>query len=506
MTMKNAPLGLLLSLLLLPCWPANRATAAEKPKIRIGSKAFTEGVILGEMLTALAKDAGGETTHLAELGGSQVLWKALQKGDIDAYVDYTGTLTEEILAGKAKDEDGIRELLQKDGVGMSGHIGFYNNYALGMREDRAEKLHIKTISDLKDHPNLTLGVSEEFLKRKDAWPSLKPAYGLPQTEVRSMDHMVAYRGLAAGSHDISDLYLTDAEVGFYKFRVLQDDRRHFPFYYAVIVYRLDLAKRAPQVLKGMLRLEGQITTEAMTNLNIKVQMEKIRESQVAVAFLNEQLKLDLPMPAASNWLGELWRNTREHLFLVCISLTAAVLVSVPLGVYSSRRPNVGRFILGVVGVIQTMPSLALLVFMIPFFGLGAWPAIVALFLYSLLPIVRNTATGLQEIPGGIHESAQVLGLPSWERLWRIELPMASRSILGGIKTAAVINVGTATLGALIGAGGFGQPIQTGIRLSDYGLILQGAVPAALLAVLVQALFGLAEKVVVPKGLRIASGS
>jgi len=242
-------------------------------------------------------------------------------------------------------------------------------------------------------------------------------------------------------------------------------------------------------------------------LNAQGEVQGLAEGRVAVAFLNDKLGLSLPLPSARDWsraVAAFGLNTRDHLFLVAISLTAAVLVSVPLGVLAARRPGLGKYILGGVGVIQTLPSLALLSFMVPLLGLGAWPAIVALFLYSLLPIVRNTATGLQEIPAGIHESAQVLGLPSWARLWQIELPMASRSILGGIKTAAVINVGTATLGALIGAGGYGQPIQTGIRLDSVSLILQGAVPAAVLALLVQGLFGLAEKVVVPRGLRLSA--
>jgi osmoprotectant transport system permease protein len=216
-------------------------------------------------------------------------------------------------------------------------------------------------------------------------------------------------------------------------------------------------------------------------MNSQVKVKGAGEKQAAVAFISDRLKAPLAAtPQSSAWsvdLVGLWRHTREHLFLVAVSLTAAVLIAVPLGVLSWRFPRLGRIILGSVGVIQTLPSLALLVFMIPFLGLGAWPAIVALFLYSLLPIVRNTATGLQEIPLSIHESAQVLGLPEWARLWRVQLPMASRSILAGIKTAAVINVGTATLGALIGAGGYGQPIQTGIRLDSISLILQGAIPS-----------------------------
>jgi osmoprotectant transport system permease protein len=174
---------------------------------------------------------------------------------------------------------------------------------------------------------------------------------------------------------------------------------------------------------------------------------------------------------------------------------------VPLGVVASRRPRFAQGLLGAVGLVQTIPSLALLVFMIPLLGIGAQPATVALFLYSLLPIVRNTHAGLCNVPASLRESAEALGLPPGAILRRVSLPLASPLILAGVQSAAVINVGTATLGALVGAGGFGQPIFTGIRLDDFGLILQGAVPASLLALLVQGLFELVGRWVVPRGLR-----
>jgi osmoprotectant transport system permease protein len=475
------------------------------PTVRIGSKAFTESVILGEMLRVLAEQSGAEASHLAELGGTQVLWKALGSGSIDAYVEYTGTIGLEIFAGQTTDEAGMRKRLRALGLGMSNQLGFNNTYALGMREKTAEQLRIRTISDLARHPELRLGISEEFLERKDGWPGLKHFYGLPQTAVRSLDHVLAYRGLKEGTHDLSDFYSTDAEASDPELRLLVDDRHYFPDYHAVVLYRLELEQQAPTALRSMLRLEGQISNEAMARMNAQAKLDRVPEGRIAVVFLNDQLGLRLPLADQTNWarmLEQLSKNTREHLFLVLVSLTAAVLTAIPLGVLSAKRPNLGKVVLAIVGIIQTLPSLALLVFMIPLLGLGAWPAIVALFLYSLLPIVRNTATGLQEIPSGLHESALALGLPPWARLWRVELPLASRSILGGIKTAAVINVGTATLGALIGAGGYGQPIQTGIRLNDVGLILQGAVPAALLALAVQGLFGLLERVLVPRGLRL----
>ncbi len=189
--------------------------------------------------------------------------------------------------------------------------------------------------------------------------------------------------------------------------------------------------------------------------------------------------------------------------LVAVSLALAILVAIPLGVAAARRPRLGYIVLAAIGVVQTVPALALLVLLLVLMNrIGPAPAIAALFLYSLLPIVRNTYAGLHDIPLPLRESAEALGLPPWPRLCLIELPLASRAILAGIKTAAVINVGYATLGGLIGAGGYGQPIMDGVMRNDYRLILEGAIPAVVMALLVQALFEVIERFVVPKGLRL----
>ena len=242
-------------------------------------------------------------------------------------------------------------------------------------------------------------------------------------------------------------------------------------------------------------------------MTASVRFEKDHEGSVSATYLNQKLQMQIPVPEKSAWmdfrrvLDRLSKTTFEHLYLVLFSLTLAILIAIPLGILSARSQAVGNIVLATVSVIQTLPSMALLVFMIPLFGLGPVPAIAALFFYSLLPIVRNTYTGLTQISPAIRESAAVLGLPSVAQLRLVELPLALPSILSGIKTAAVINVGTATIGALIGAGGYGSPILTGIRLSDVGLILQGAVPAALMAIGAQAMFGWGEKHLVSPGLK-----
>jgi len=495
----------MVALVLLLDWTSPLWASEPAVHLQIGAKGYTESVILAEMFAHLTRHAGGEAT-VQELAGTEILWKALLKGEIDVYPEYMGTLTQQLLKGvPAHDDRAIQDALAQRGLRISKQLGFSNSYALGLRDELAEKHQIRKISDLAAHSQLRLGVSEEFYNRHDGWPGLSERYGLKPANLRTMDHNLALRGLKSGAIDITDVYSTDPEIRLYQLRLLEDTKGYFPLYHAVILYRADLEQRAPRVVEQLRRLEGLISDTEMVDLNARVRMEQVSETRTAADFLNRKLSLGVVVPEDSSWkepLARLWRCTYQHLFLVAVSLTAAVLVAVPLGIWAARRPVAGQVILGVTGIIQTLPSLALLVFMIPLLGLGAWSAIVALFLYSLLPIVRNTATGLQEIAPSLKESAEILGLPSWVRLWRIELPLASRSILGGIKTAAVINVGTATIGALIGAGGYGQPILTGIRLDDVSMILQGAIPAAVLAVLVQGLFSLAERLVVPKGLRL----
>ncbi len=501
---RRLPLaGLMVALagLFLPLAGVAGGAAAAAEEVRIGSKKFTESVILGEAARLLLTEAGLAARHRRELGGTRILWNALLRGDIDIYPEYTGTLRAETLAKLRLESDGaLGQALRARGLRMTPPIGFDNTYALGMTADRAKALGISSISDLARHPRLRFGFGNEFMDRADGWPALQRRYGLPQTNIRGLDHDLGYRGLAAGDIDVMDLYSTDAEIAYYGLKVLADDLGHFPAYEAVFLYRADLEARAPGALGALARLSGRIDDAAMARLNGAVKLKGWSEARAAADFLNTELGLKVS-PGTRSAAARLWENTLAHLSLVGISLGAAILVSIPLGVLAARRRRAGRVILGTVGVIQTLPALALLVFMIPLLGIGAPPAIVALFLYSLLPIVRNTHAGLAGIAEPLRRSALALGLTEAARLWRIELPLAAPVILAGIKTSAVINIGTATLGALIGAGGYGQPILTGIRLDDTALILQGAIPAAALALAVQGAFEIAERHFIPRGLR-----
>jgi osmoprotectant transport system permease protein len=390
--------------------------------------------------------------------------------------------------------------LAEDGIRLGGAIGFENNYALGIPKPRADELGLTRISDLLAHPGLRLRFGNEFMDRADGWPGLRDFYGLPQRDVRGVEHELAYRALASGGADITELYTTDPEIAYYDLRTLDDDRGYFRRYEALLLYRADLEQRVPPAVTALKQSIGLIDAPRMIAMNAAVQIDGRSEADVASELLRTELGIDRVVQS-EGLVARLLRYTWEHAVLVGISLTAAVLVAVPLGIVAAHRRRLGQVVLGAVGVAQTIPALALLVFMIPFFGIGAGPALVALFLYSLLPIVRNTHAGITGISASLRESAEALGLPPGARLRRIELPLAMPMVLAGIKTAAVINVGAATLGALIGAGGYGQPILAGIRLDDTALILEGAVPAALFALAASWLFERAERAVVPRGIR-----
>jgi osmoprotectant transport system permease protein len=378
----------------------------------IGSKKFTESVILAEMGTQLARYAR-TAARRDDLGGTSALWLALTQGDIDAYPEYTGTINRQILRADPPD---LAAALATHGVRVGRPLGFRNNYGLGMRKDVAAAKGITKISDLRNHPELRLGFIHEFLDRPDGWPGVRRDYRLPQTNVQGMNHSLAYRALVEGAIDVNEVFTTDGEIAQYDLLVLKDDGDFFPAYEAVWLYRADLGERQPAVVEQLRRLEGRISQAEMQRMNAAVQEDKREEGVVAAEFLRSELGVET-QPSDGTLAGRILVTTGEHLLLVIPSLLAAVLVAVPLGVCAAHRPTLGRVVLVAAGALQTIPSLALLLFMIPAMmwlvgkGTGAPPAIAALFLYSLLPIVRNTHAGVTGIPGSLREYAEALGLP-----------------------------------------------------------------------------------------------
>jgi osmoprotectant transport system permease protein len=473
------------------------SAAAQAAPLVVGSKRFTESYILGELIAQTARAAGAEVELRPGMGGTAILYEALRTGAIDLYPEYTGTIAREILQGEARASLGaLNARLAPLGLAASAPLGFNNTYAIGVRAAVAQRGGLRRISDLAGQRQLRLGFGHEFLGRRDGWPGLAAAYGLAQRP-RGLDHGLAYEALAAGEVDVIDLYSTDAKIARYAIAVLEDDRGFFPAYDAVLLHRLEVPRKFPEAWRALAALEGSIDAARMRRMNAAAELEGKSFAEAA--------RLQGAGSAAPARAGErrfftalfgpdFWRLTREHLVLVFASLAASVAAGVPLGVAAAKRPRLAQPILGAVGVIQTIPSLALFAFLIALTGaIGTWPALVALFLYALLPIVRNTHAGLAGVGEGMRDAARALGLSARQTLWRIELPLALPTILAGVKTSAVINVGTATIAAFIGAGGYGERIASGLALNDHVMLLAGAVPAAALALLVQAAFELCER-------------
>ena len=510
---------------------AHAALAQPGATLRLGSKRFPESYVLAEAVRSLAASAGEATvTHQEGLGSTAIVFRALEASEIDLYPEYTGTLREAILHLPPEASDAaLRAALSARGLAMSAPLGFSNGYAIAVGPRVAREKRLAKLSDLRNLgglDGLRLGITPELLGRGDGYPGLAERYGLT-LRPQAMEHALSYQAIESGSLDGTDVYTTDAKIARYHLTVLVDDLGYFPRYDAVLVYRAGLEARLPKTMAAISTLYGKLDEAAMIAANGQVELDGVSFAEAGRALAAQATspatssigKVGAPSfvaGAASASLRvarpqrpTLLRATAQviategprHLGLVVFSLLLATLLGVPLGVLATRRPLVGRLVFALTSIAQTIPSLALLCFFVPLFGTGALPALLALFVYGLLPIARGTATGIEEIPPQLREAALVLGLSPWARLTKVELPLAMRSLLAGIQTSAIIGVGTATLAAFIGAGGFGNAISTGLSLNDDTIILSGALPAAGLALLVQGAFGLVQRRLVSKGLR-----
>lgn len=502
------------------------ADPAQQP-LRIGSKRFTESYILAQLMSQTVAAATGTAPEVRQgLGNTAIVYEALRSGNIDMYPEYAGTIALEIL--KLSGTTSLAEMnqaLAPLGLGAALPLGFNNGYALALRAADAQRLKLRTLSDLARHPELKLGLSNEFIGRADGWAGLRARYALPFGTPRGIEHGLKFGALAAGQLDVIDVYSTDAAIARHGLRVLEDDRGYFPRYDAVLLYRVGLEQRLPRTHAALAALEGRFDDATMRSLNARAEVGSEPFDAIAARFVGSLTPgPGAPSPAAATagsaatgapaiasvrrgfvdvLFGEdFLRLTAEHVALVFVSLLLSVSVGVPLGIWCAGSARARRWVLPAVGLVQTVPSLALLALLITLFGrIGLVPALTALFLYGLLPIVHNTCAGLEAIAQPLRDSARALGLPRTARLLRIELPLALGAIMAGVQTSAVINVGTATIAAFIGAGGYGERIATGLALNDGTLLLAGALPAAVLALAVQGLFSVLERRLVAPPLR-----
>jgi osmoprotectant transport system permease protein len=521
---------------LMGCAAHAQGTAA----LRVGSKRFTESYILAQVLAQKATIANAPAPVVMQgLGNTAIVYEALRSGSIDLYPEYLGTISLEILKNPAVTSlADINRQLAPLGLGVAISLGFNDGYALAMREDEAARLGIAKLSDLASHGDLKLGLSNEFIGRADGWQGLAKAYGLPQSPT-GIDHGLAYDALAARQIAATDIYTTDAKIGQLGLRVLQDDRHYFPRYDAVVLYKLDVPQRFPAQWAAMQGLAGSIDEAAMIAMNARAELngvafdviarDHLRAASLATGTPRAQgaasgsatggaalaqatsgaaptdtiapTMATGPTPDASArgfWAKlfgpDLPRLAGQHLVLVLLSVGIASLLGIPLSIAAFARPRLSAALLATAGLLQTIPSLAMLAALIPLLGaIGTVPALIALTLYSLLPIMRNTVTGLAGVPQGLALAGQALGMTAGQRMRGILLPLALPVIIAGVRTATSIAIGTATIAAFIGAGGFGERIVTGLALNDGQLMLAGAVPAALLALLSEGVFALVER-------------
>ncbi|MBG9387401.1 glycine betaine ABC transporter substrate-binding protein [Caenimonas aquaedulcis] len=472
--------------------------------LRIGSKRFTESYILAQVLAQAAAPHLQQPPEVKQgLGNTAIVYEALRSGNIDLYPEYAGTIALEILkSDKPMTLDAMNRALAPLGFGAAIPLGFNDGYAIAVRGDDAQRAGIRTLSDLAKHPELKLGLSNEFIGRADGWPGLAGKYGLPHKPI-GLDHGLAYDAIANKQIDAMDIYTTDAKIGHLKLAVLKDDANYFPRYDALVLYRLDVPGKFPQAWAALTKLEGSIDENAMIAMNARAELQGAAFDVIA----RDHLAGSKPAAdaksrnfAAKLFGPDLGRLAAQHLGLVAVSVGIAALIAIPLALLAFPHPRSRAVLLGATGLLQTVPSLALLAILIWLVGaIGLVPAVIALTLYALLPIMRNTVTGLTEVSPGLRDAASALGMTQGQRLRLVELPLAWPTILAGIRIATTIAIGTATIAAFVGAGGFGERIVTGLAINDSDLLLAGALPAAALALASELLFELAAQLFARRG-------
>jgi osmoprotectant transport system permease protein len=490
-------------------------------RVVIGSKNFEESRLLAEMFAQLLESRTDlEVERRLNLAGTQVCFEALKSGAIDVYPEYTGTGLVSILGETAKGGpeqtlNRVRsEFLRRWNLWWIAPLGFENSWEIAVPRELAERERLSTISDLaRVSRTLHGGFGHEFVGREDGLLGLQRVYGLQFASVDHLQQALQYQAARQRSIDALDVYSTDGRLILYDLKVLRDDRDFFPPYEAAALVRGETLVKHPEVGTVLGLLAGALDEDAMRGFNLRLQEKHENEVVVARDALRSiglivKEGTDSPQESRKPGLAaylwsqrtDLGRRVLEHLGLSAAALLLGALVSIPLSLWLERQRRWAESVIRVLGLLQTIPSLALLAFMIPFLGVGTVPAIVALWLYSLFPIVRNTYTGVRDADPKAVEASTALGMTPGQVLRQIRLPLAAPVVMAGVRTAAVLTVGTATLAAFIGAGGLGEPIVTGLQLADSSMILSGAIPAALLALLVDAALGLVERALRPAGL------
>lgn len=502
---------------------ANTVLGAQQSRpVVVASKPFGESYVLAEMFSQLLEARGFRVDRKPGLGATEIAFGALRTNAIDVYPEYTGTGLVAIL------HDSLSDSVAADPRAVFAHVarrfadlyhvrwlpplGFQNTYAIAVTRPTASKYHLRTLSDLaRESPHLTAGFTADFIGRNDGLGGLSRVYGLKPRAVRPLAPAVKYQALASGAVDVIDGYSTDGLLAGYNLVTLIDDKHFFPPYEAAALVSGRLGSELPGAIEALTLLSGRLDETTMRQLNRRVEVDgedvgRVAGDELTALGLTGVARDVQAAPSArqSGFMEYLWNRrgtiaalTVRHLELVALALFAAVIIALPLGLGLERTRRIAEPAIGVLGVLQTIPSIALLAFMIPLLGVGVTPALVALWLYALYPIARGTYTGVRDADPDAVAAAEALGTTPTQRLLWVRLPLAAPVIMAGIRTAAVITVGAATLAAFIGAGGLGEPIVAGLALADTRMILSGALPAAALALAVDGFLAIVERLVTP---------
>ncbi|MBN2445809.1 MAG: ABC transporter permease subunit [Phycisphaerae bacterium] len=486
--------------------------------IVVGSKNFTEQDILGELVAQLIEEHTDLTVERRfGLGGTGICHAALLAGELDIYVEYTGTALLDVLKLPlinhpdevfAEIASAYREQFD---VQWLPPIGFNNTYAIAVREDDADEQGWTRVSDLVTAaPKLSAGFTSEFVVRPDGYPGLRRSYGMNFGTTMDMDPGLMYSAVADGQVDVICAFATDGRIAGYGLHLLEDDRAFFPPYDAAPVVRGETVRAHPELRAALAPLAGTISDKLMQRMNYAVDETKLSPASVAAEWIKARATRAAPTiaannaetPAAGNGVmrflaskrKQLLSKTIEHIQLTAIAMLIAIAVGVPIGIGIQRLKSARGPVLTAAEIMQTIPSLAMLAFLFAVYGLlGPVPAITALVLYALLPIILNTYTGLNEVSPALIEAANGLGMSGRQKLIMVELPLAMPVMMAGIRTATVWTVGIATLSTYIGAGGLGDFISRGMARNDARLTLLGAVPAAMMAVVLSMLIRRVER-------------
>lgn len=481
----------------ITCLLVLNSTSALSEALVIGSKTFAESYILAEASAQLLESNGIEVQRRFGMGGTKIAYDALRFGALDIYPEYTGTMTEAILSRPELIElDEIAAAFASDNLLLLPPLGFNNAYAIAVSAAAAERFSLRRISDLRGPEGLRIAFPHEFVNRADGWLGLKQHYNLDQ-QPDGIEHSLAYEAIRSGQLDVIAVYTTDGQIVRSNLVILDDDLSFFPDYRALYFVRNDVP---PEALDLLRKLSGRIDDQRMRDMNLAVLDPDVSYAAVAATFLREE-GLVSTSAAEPSIFDNLLRNTKRHLKLTTIALLLAIIVGVGIAAVVHPHRRLSSAFLYVTGLLQTVPSIAMLALLIPLVGVGQTPAIIALFLYSLLPISRSTITAMHAIPPVFRQVAAAMAMSKRQELRYVLMPYAMPHVIAGIRTAAVISIGTATLAAFIGAGGLGDPIVTGLALNDTSLILQGAIPAAGLAIIAEILFSLVERALVAPHMR-----